>query len=100
MGKITDLLVEIDGLKIGVSVTRAVAFPFDQPYPPEQAMALMQRKLSDILLSTANVAPEDAWTKQALHIIAYSDQHAAVIDSALQQIDPAVRADTVVIVTI
>ncbi|MEZ4462188.1 MAG: hypothetical protein R3E66_21195 [bacterium] len=31
-GKITDLLVQLDGLKVGVSVTRAVSFPRDFPY--------------------------------------------------------------------
>lgn len=100
MSKLTDILVELDGMKIGVSVTRAVAFPFDQPYPPERALSLMNDKLGDILLSTANVAPADAWVKQILHVIAYSAQHAEVIEEALMQIDPLVRADTIVIVTV
>jgi hypothetical protein len=99
-GRITDILVEIDGLKIGVSVTRAVAFPFDAPYPPERARTLMEEKLSGILESTGHVAPADAWRKQILYVIAYAEGHVAVLEAALAAVDPAVRADTVVMITV
>ena len=99
-GRITDILVEIDGLKIGVSVTRAVAFPFDDPYPPERARTLMEEKLSGILESTGHVAPADAWRKQILYVIAYGEGHVAVLEAALAAVDPAVRADTVVMITV
>lgn len=99
-GRITDVLVEIDGLKIGVSVTRAVAFPFDDPYPPERARTLMAEKLSGILESTGHVAPADAWRKQILYVIAYAEGHVAVLEDALASLDPAVRADTVVMITV
>ena len=32
------------------------------------AKSLLEKKLGGILESTANVSPEDAWTKQILHI--------------------------------
>ena len=99
-GKKTDLLVEMDGHKIGVSVTRAYAYPPDNPYTVAQAQALLDGKLSDILLSSANVAPADAWDKQVLHVLAYSDQYAVALGQAYAQIDPATKADTVVDVTV
>lgn len=98
-GKITDLLVEIETLKIGVSVTRAVAFPFDDPYPFERAETLLNDKLSDILESSALVAPEDAWAKQILHVIAYSPAHTQTLRDAWDTIDAAIKADTIVYVT-
>jgi hypothetical protein len=98
--KLTDILVELDGMKIGVSVTRAVGFPRDDPYPVERAKMLLDDKLADILDSTSHVAPEDAWTKQILYIMAYAEQHAMAIETALGQVDPAIRADTIVMVTI
>lgn len=100
MSKLTDLLVEIDGMKIGVSVTRAVAFPFDDPYPPERALSLLNDKLADILISSQNVDPADRWVKQILYVIAYAEGHATVLEDALLMVDPAVRADTVVMVTV
>ncbi len=99
-GKITDLLVEIDGLKVGVSVTRAVAFPFENPYTVEQAKVILERKLQDILASSARVAPEDEWVKQVLYVIAYAEGHATSLEAAFEQIDPSLKANTIVMVTV
>jgi hypothetical protein len=99
-GKKTDFLAEIDGVKIGVSVTRALKYPFDAEYTVTDAENLLSDKLSDILLSSANAAPEDSWEKQILHVIAYSNQHAQSLLTAYGSLDSAVKADTVVIVTV
>jgi len=53
-----------------VSVTRAVHFPFGEPYTLDEATTLLTRKLSEILESTANVSAEDAWVKQILYVYA------------------------------
>ena len=95
-GAITDLLVAVDGEKIGVSVTRAVAFPFDDPYTAEQASELLERKLGDILESTAHVSAADRWQKQILLVLAYGPAHADAMREALAGIDEATRADTIV----
>lgn len=95
-GAITDLLVEVDGDKIGVSVTRAVAFPFDDPYTVAQAHELLEGKLADILESTGHVAPEDRWRKQILAVLAYAPGHADSLAAALDEISGEIRADTIV----
>lgn len=100
MGTKTDILVEIDGRVVGVSVTRAVGFPFDAPYTELQATDLLTGKLEDILASTANVAPRDEWVKQILHVIAYADMHAQSILAAYATLPPAITADTVLVVTV
>lgn len=100
MGIKTDLRVEIDGLPVGVSVTRAVGFPPDDPYTEAQASALLTDKLEDVLASSANVAPADAWIKQILHVIAYGDMHAQSIVAAHAALPPEVRADTILLVTV
>jgi hypothetical protein len=100
MGKLTDILVALDGRKIGVSVTRAVGFPRDEPYTVERAQQLLERKLQGVLDSTANVAPEDEWVKQILYVIAYSPMHADSMEEAWGQIDSTLQADTIVIVTV
>jgi len=99
-GKITDLLVSIDGLKVGVSVTRAVSWPKDAPYPVTQAKDLLDKKLAGIQASTANVTPEDAWTKQILHVLAWSASHAEVLEEVWDGLDPALRGDTLLLVTV
>ena len=99
MGTKTDLRVAIDGLPVGVSVTRAVGFPPEDPYTPMQATTLLEDKLDDVLASTANVTPQDAWTKQILHVIAYAPGHIASLETALESIDVNTKADTIVYVT-
>lgn len=98
-GSITDILVEIDGMKVGVSVTRAVGFPRDAAYTEATASALLTRKLTDIQESTAHVSAGDRWVKQILHVIAYADQHVAAMQAAFGALDPAVKADTILWVT-
>lgn len=98
--KKTDILVQIDGHKIGVSVTRAVGFPRDDPYTVADALPLIERKFGDILESSANVVPADRWVKQMLHVVAYSQAHADTIRLTAAMIDPAIRADTILWVTV
>jgi hypothetical protein len=99
-GTKTDLLVVIDGAKIGVSVTRGYHFPPNTPYTVAQAQTLLENKLGDILVSSANVSTGDAWQKQILHILAYEMQHVTALQTAYGLLDPAVLADTIVIVTL
>ncbi len=100
MGKKTDLLVDIDMLKVGVSVTRAYVYPPTNPYTEQMAYDLLNRKLSDILLSSANVSTADAWPKQILHVLAYTSMHADAMEAAYATIDPAIRADTILWLTV
>ncbi len=97
-GSITDLLVLIDGEQVGVSVTRAVGFPRDEPYTVERAADLLAGKLEDILESSAGVAEEDAWVKQVLFVIAYADGHVESLRAAVETVDAEIRADTVIFV--
>jgi hypothetical protein len=98
-GKKADLLVTIDGHPIGVSVTRAVTFPFGDAYTPEAATELLDRKLDDIQLARANVSEDDQWDRSYLSILAYDDQHAEVAAAAWAGLDAETRADTVVLIT-
>jgi hypothetical protein len=98
--KRTDILVEIDGVRVGVSVTRAVGWPREAPYPPEDADRVLRGKLEGILESTTNVSDSHRWVKQILHVFAYSEAHATVLETAWQAIPADLRADTVVIATV
>ncbi|HEU5060676.1 MAG TPA: hypothetical protein VFU21_29295 [Kofleriaceae bacterium] len=95
-GAITDLLVAVDGEKIGVSVTRAVGYPFDDPYTVEQAREILERKLAGILESTAHVSEADRWRKQILAVVAYAPGHVDALSAAWGAIPAETRADTIV----
>lgn len=99
-GKKTDLLIQVGQSKLGVSVTRAVGYPRDDPYTVETAQSLLEQKLSGVLSSTANVSDADAWSKQILHVVAYAPEHASSLETAYELLSDEVRSDTLVIVTI
>lgn len=97
-GPITDMLVEIDGLKIGVSVVRA--FKFMGGYTLQDALPILTNKLDDIQQSSASVSAADAWEKQILSVVAEKPENATIVGQALDQIDVATRGDTVVVITV
>jgi len=94
-GKITDLLVEIDGVKIGVSVTRAFIYPLGTPLTLDRAEEILADKLGDVLISSANVAPEDQWQKQILVVETPTVEDKTQLIVAYASLDPAVKADTI-----
>ncbi len=98
-GKKTDLVIDVDGHRVGMSVVRAVTWPRDTEMTVERAEELLDDKLSDILISSANVSDDDAWDKQILHVIAYSPNHANAVVTAHGNLSDEVRADTIVWVT-
>lgn len=99
-GKKTDLLVSIDGRKVGVSVTRGYHFPPTNPYTVQEAKNLLTGKLSDVLLSAANADPADAWSRSILHVIAYDSQYADALQLAYNTLDAATKAETILLITV
>ena len=99
-GKKADLLVAIAGRKVGVSVTRAMTFPFGNPYTPAAATSLFERKLDDIQLATAQVSAGDRWSKQMLAVLAFDAQHAEVAMAAWNGLDAETRDDTLLVVAV
>lgn len=99
-GKKTDILVEIDSRKIGVSVTRAFHYPPEDPYTVQEATNLLTDKLGDVLLSAQNADPADEWQRSVLHVVAYDPTYADAIETAFSSLDATVTADTIVFVTV
>ncbi len=95
---ITDILVEIDGKKVGVSVTRAYK-PQGLSFPDSEVKSLVEKKLDGIVRSSQRVAPEDRWVKQILHVFAATKAQADAVVRVLPTINPATRADTIVLLT-
>jgi hypothetical protein len=100
-GKKTDLLVNVNGVHLGVSVTRAVGWPQDDPWSPEQARELLEDKFGDIQQSSANVSNANAWAKQILHVIAFSAEHADSVAQAYEYtLGTGLVKDTLLMVTV
>lgn len=96
---ITDILVEIDGKKVGVSVTRAYKPKNQGAQTDPEIKSLLEKKLEGVLASSARVSSGDKWVKQVLHVFAATQASADGIKRVFPTIDAALRADTVVLVT-
>lgn len=96
---ITDILVEIGGKKVGVSVTRAYKPPTQPPMTDADVKALLEKKLDGINVSSERVLPGDKWVKQILHVFSVSQALTDAIGRVWPTIDAAKRADTIVLVT-
>jgi hypothetical protein len=95
---ITDVLVEIGGKKVGVSVTRAYK-PKPMSFTQADAKALLDTKLAGVNRSSQRVLVGDKWVKQILHVlVADKEAHDAVV-AAYPTVDPTLRADTIVLLT-
>jgi hypothetical protein len=99
-GKKTDILVDIDGGVVGVSVTRAFVFPPGTPMSAERATEQLTDKLGDAVLADANVADSHTWSRHILHVIAFDAQHADAMSAAWQELHDTVGGDTLVLITV
>ena len=103
-GSITDILVRIDGMKVGVSVTRAVTVTGmctrGSMYAIDEARRVLTNKLNGIRVSSMLVVPEDRWVKQILFVYADTEAHATVLRAAWDALDAEVRADSVLYVSV
>lgn len=103
-GAIADILVAIDGVRVGVSVTRAVTVTGmcmrADTYALATATELLTRKVSDLHEAATLVAPEHAWTKNMVFVYADTTAHAMTMMTAWAGLDAALRADTIVYVSV
>ncbi|XP_064597494.1 AAC-rich mRNA clone AAC4 protein-like [Liolophura sinensis] len=95
-GSITDYVCGLAGVKIGVSVTRAMKYQGN--YTQNDACYLLKKKLSGIVQSSRNTL--EKWNKQILHVWTRSREDADHVKQAFDTMDSATRSNTLVLVTI
>lgn len=96
---ITDILVEIDGKRVGVSVTRAYKPQSQGAQTDTEVKGLLEKKLTGINASSLRVSAGDKWVKQILHVFAATTASRDAIERVWPTIDTTLRADTIVLVT-
>lgn len=94
---ITDFTIQLEGVTLGVSVTRAMAAP-GVKFGVEAATQLLLKKLRGVIRSTEACC--GAWSKQVLHVWAPSNRVADTVAMAYATVNPDLAADTVVLVSV
>jgi len=96
-GSITDYSISVDGVLLGVSVTRAMGKPGEE-LDEERATALLTKKLLGVVRSSETCM--DKLQKQILHIWVRSSKDADTIERAYARLTPSLISSTVVLVTV
>jgi predicted small lipoprotein YifL len=95
---ITDLLVTIDGQRVGVSVTR-IYRPAPMVLTDADVRSQLVTKLTGINRSSMRVLPAFRWVKQILSVFVANQTVADQVTRVWPTIDAATRADTIVLMT-
>jgi hypothetical protein len=95
---ITDLLVTIDGQRVGVSVTR-IYRPAPMVLTDADVRSQLVTKLTGINRSSMRVLPAFRWVKQVLSVFVANQTVADQVARVWPTIDAATRADTIVLMT-
>ncbi|KAA6383904.1 MAG: putative Signal transducing adapter molecule 2 [Streblomastix strix] len=98
--KKTDYLCEIQGHKIGVSVTRTVDRAPPNDFTEEKATVLLGKKLFGVCVSNIGVREEDKWERQILHCWSQTPAQAQMMQNAFESFHPRLREKTIIIFTI
>jgi hypothetical protein len=96
--KITDFSIQLCGVRVGVSVSRACRFR--GKFTVEDAERLLRKKLGGVNESTAHVITPHQWRRQILMIWAQRESIADILAFAYARLPTELRADTLVLVTV
>lgn len=104
MSKIMDFSVSIQGIPMGVSVTRVINFrdlkkKYKGIFTYPAVRDLLYKKLYGIILSTKGVSDQHRWEKQCLHIFTTSSFVSQAVISEYEKLDPFFKNNVLVVVT-
>jgi hypothetical protein len=84
--KMCDFLMTWGNVNIGVSVTRAVRYPFEIEYTVSDGLTLLKRKLDGLIIARNAVNTRHQFFKSILHVWCYSQTAAVHIQEAYHQL--------------
>lgn len=70
------LMIDNKGTNVGVSVTRAIRFPFYVEFTKEDATELLRRKLYKLMVARNAISEEQSFYESILHVWCYTMQGA------------------------
>lgn len=95
---ITDLLVTIGGVKLGVNPKR-VFKPEPLTMTDTEVRDQMIKNFESVKASSARVLPEDKWAKQIVHVWVPNAFYFDAVKRVLPTIDDATKSNTIVLIT-
>lgn len=87
-------------VNVGISVTRAMAFPSPDDFTLNDADVLLRKKLNGLVVARAGVYEKDAFYKSVLHIWAQNQRIAGLLNTAYESLPANIRDNVLVICTV
>ncbi len=97
-GSINDYVMKIFNTVIGVSVTRAMKYPFDEAFTIQDATNLLTKKLKGIVQSSKNSM--EHWNKQILHVWVMNEYTCNSMLIAWSELSRQLKTNTVLLITV
>lgn len=95
-----DYLCTIFGQQVGVSVTRAMAFPDPSFFTPEDAQNLLKKKISGLLVAREGVITKYDFRKCILHMWCESSRIAEIIKKEYSTLDEYTKDNIIIVLTV
>lgn len=85
--KMVDYVCTVNGVRVGVSVTRAMSYPNPDRFTYACARDLLNKKLYGLIVSRNSVAAQHTFFKSVLHVWCQTPRIAALVKRAYEEID-------------
>lgn len=95
-----DYLCTIYGNRVGVSVTRAMAYPNPSYFTLDDAERLLKKKINGLLVAREGVCTKYDFKKCILHIWCQSEGIAKIIQDYYNTLDYETRDDIIIMLTV
>jgi hypothetical protein len=98
--KIADYCIRISGKNVGVSVTRAMGFPYESSFDLQQADKLLRKKINGLVLARNGISERDSFYTAILHVFCQSNRIKNVLYRAFKTLEPDLRDNIILIATV
>lgn len=85
--KMVDYVCTVKGVRVGVSVTRAMSYPDPAKFSLQCARELLDKKLYGLIVSRNAVAAQHTFFKSVLHVWCQSPRIAVLVKRAYEELD-------------
>jgi hypothetical protein len=91
--KMIDFLCTIHNHRVGVSVTRAMGYPHHSRFTFKDAMVLVEKKLSGLILARRGVCDHHLFNRSVLHVWCQTPRIARLVRQAYRILRPTVAVE-------
>jgi hypothetical protein len=98
--KIADFTIKLYDKNVGISVTRAFNYISDDNFTIESAEALLNKKITGLVLARNSISERDSFYTSILHVFCRSDRIRKLLHSAYKRLNNEIRDNIIILCTV